>query len=106
MKRDTECQLSILKEMEENKEFFYVVGGPVIGWKAEDEKRWYHLQLLVDEGLVTEESSYGYRLTAMGHDALDLHRKGLIQRAIDELGNIGLAVLVETAKDFFHRKID
>lgn len=28
MKRDTECQLSILKEMEENKEFSYVVGRP------------------------------------------------------------------------------
>ena len=98
MKRDTEYQLEILKEMEENEDPFYVASPPTFGMNEERVKKWHHLQLLDDEGLVIKEGSGGYRLTAMGHDALDLHRKGLIKRAIEKSGDVGLTVLIDTAK--------
>lgn len=74
MKRDPEYQFSLLKEMEAHDEWHYTVGGPVMNWDKEDEKKWYHLQLLMDEGLVTYDPDCDYRLTSKGHDLLDLHR--------------------------------
>lgn len=100
MKRDIEYQIDLLKKEEEKDGPLFTVWALNID-KANDEefKYWYHLQLLKDEGLITQlGKSNHYRLTAKGHDALDLHRQGLIKRAIDEMGNVGLVALIEGAK--------
>lgn len=98
MKRDTKYQLTLLNEIEEYDGALYEVSPPTAVAKEERVKKWQHLQLLVDEDLVEKRSDYTYRLTAMGHDALDLHRKGLIEKAVKKSGDIGLAILADVAK--------
>lgn len=97
MKRDIEYQLVLLKEIEESVDAIYLFP-QTFGMDEEDQKKWQHLQLLVDEGLVEKLSDHGYRLAALGYDALDLNRKGHIKSAIEKSGDIGLAILIKVAK--------
>ena len=96
MNRDIEYQLNLLKKMEEADDSVYIAVA-AYGMDEEQQKEINHLQLLVDEGLVAKVGDHMYRLTAMGHNALDLHRKGLIKRAIEKTGDVAWPVLIETA---------
>lgn len=100
MKRDTKYQIDLLKEIEDYADAIYMFA-QTFGMDEESQKKWQHLQLLADEGLVEKLSDHGYRLKALGHDVLDMHREGLIEKAIDKLGDakdIGWIALIETVK--------
>ncbi len=47
----------------------------VLDADAEELKLDHHLDLLMDEGLVAKKGKHGYRLTPLGHDAVEAIEK-------------------------------
>lgn len=44
---------------------------PDLNPSEEVSKRLHHLELMIDQGMVTRPSQYSYRLTSLGHDAAE-----------------------------------
>lgn len=73
MQRDPEYLREILFEMEESADDFLILT-QAFGMGPDERKRWYHVQLLCDTGLVTQISDSGFRLTSQGYDFVDAVR--------------------------------
>ncbi|MGB3316186.1 MAG: hypothetical protein WBB85_17425 [Albidovulum sp.] len=70
MKRERDRIRNLLLRLEGEPQGFLIVAGLL---NASDEERAdeYHLKLMADEGLVVETDEAVWRLTALGHDAVE-----------------------------------
>ena len=70
MKRDKDFLRTILLEMQES-EIGFILHELVLSPSEHEKKLDHHLDLLIDEGLVSRKGKHGFRLTAVGHDAVE-----------------------------------
>ena len=110
MKRDNEYLRDLLLEIEESEEHLYLVV-MTLGAGLDQEKKWFHVQLLCDQGYLFQESKRAYRLTAQGLDFIESVRdEGIWNRtkaAIGETGgNVTLEILSSLARGFLKKKIE
>ncbi len=66
MRRDNDYLRDLLREMVEDDDYLHALGGALED--DDGEKREYHLDLLVDAGLLQESNSGVYRVTNYGQD--------------------------------------
>ncbi|MGV6839128.1 MAG: DUF2513 domain-containing protein [Planktomarina sp.] len=95
MRRDPEFLKDLLIEMEESpKRIFFVP--KYLSMSDEHLKKLYHTELCVDQGLVTQVSDAGYRLTSQGHDFIQaIKDKNRWSQIKDAIVNYGLPHAVE-----------
>ncbi|MFV2053911.1 DUF2513 domain-containing protein [Aliiroseovarius sp. YM-037] len=73
MKRNLDLIRDILFALEESDDWQFIE--TCDGDEADDEDaRAYHRRLMMDQGLLTRQGKYGYRMTSAGHDYLDAIR--------------------------------
>ncbi|WP_372839710.1 hypothetical protein [Phaeovulum sp.] len=70
MKRDRERIRDLLVRLENDQNGVIIIGG-VLNASVEEITDEYHLKLMADEGLVVETHHSGWRLTSIGHDAVE-----------------------------------
>ena len=105
MKRDLGYMRTILLEYEAEPSFL-VVERLTLGMDAAVQKRWQHVQLLCDAGLLHAVKETTFRITNEGHDFLDSIRDDrLWTRVKDRIaqhgGNWTMDVLKAVALDIF-----
>lgn len=74
MKRDRDFARELLLKMQGSREGF-ISHALVLDADDEELKLDHHLDLLMDEGLVAKKGKYGFRLTPLGHDAVEAIEK-------------------------------
>ncbi len=93
MKRDVEYMIELLRKFEENNHHLLFFPPDI----SLNQKKYQHLLLLCDEGLVEQVSDSGYRITGSGHDFLDSIGKNRLdeikEEMKDEYGNTPLEVI-------------
>ena len=101
MKRDQELIRSLLFKYEDAAEWLLDAPGVVQDPDEEEEREAYHVELMVDAGLLTYVSEYTMRLTSKGHDYLDAIRDDGIWKKTKEgaaaVGGATLGIMVEIA---------
>ncbi|MGB0900197.1 DUF2513 domain-containing protein [Halocynthiibacter sp.] len=86
MKRDDDFLRDLLFEFEEQKDWLILVP-EWLGMPEDERRKQYHVLLLSDAGLVVGVGNSTYRLTAGGHDYLDVIRN----EAVWERTKVGIA---------------
>ncbi len=74
MKRDRDYTRELLLEMQSSRSGI-ILHELVLRPSDEELKLDHHLDLLMDEGLVARKGQHGYRLTPLGHDAVEAIEK-------------------------------
>ncbi|WP_375688807.1 hypothetical protein [Pseudooceanicola sp. LIPI14-2-Ac024] len=74
MKRDRDYMRDLMLEMQNSRTGF-VHHVLILNPSEEDLRRDHHLDLLMDEGLVARKDKGAYRLTPIGHDAVEAIEK-------------------------------
>ena len=112
MKRDNDYLRNLLFEIEDDSGYATFV--PLsISMSDDVKKRYYHVQLLCDEGLLVklnEKETSGYRLTSQGHDFIEAVRdKGIWEKTKETVaetgGNATMEILKTLAQGFLKKKI-
>lgn len=108
-KRDDDLIRSLLLEMEASDE--WLRDCPLtLGIGDDDEKEYYHLQLLRDQGFVEAvgRSADTYRMTAQGYDFLDAVRDDGIWRKTKsgaaQIGGVTLDILKDIAVGYVRKE--
>ena len=98
MQRDNDYIRSLLFEIENRDESIFLFVRHM-GQSYDEEKMWYHLQLLCDSGFLFQENESAYRLTAEGHDFIESIRDEGIwnqtQSAVAETGGTATLELIK-----------
>ena len=111
VKRDDELVKQLLIEMEDSTEavHFYGLSGPDFD---EGERKYYHLRLMQDAGLVEESGRHGcnWRMTNAGHDFVGLIRDAgmwakMKERAAQVVPSYGLKLLYEVGNALARQKL-
>lgn len=93
MRRDNDYLRDLLFSIEDDQDWVVVVVQH-LSMSEEENKKYYHVQLLADAGLVTSVGQYAYRLTSSGHDFLDAIRSDTVWRKTkDGASKIGGATI-------------
>lgn len=105
MRRDPDVIRKLLLDMEASDHWLFVVDAEG-GDGSEPE---YHLHLLMDEGLVTWQGKYAYRMTAAGHDFVEAIRNDTVwnrtKEAAANVGGVTLGFLGEIAKGYIRSEL-
>ena len=105
MRRDNDYLRDLLREMVEDDDYLHALGGAL----EDDEKREYHLDLLVDAGLLQESNSGVYRVTNYGQDFYALTLKSDVwekaKNAAAAVGGGTLQVLFSVAEGYVKQKL-
>ncbi|QPH52809.1 DUF2513 domain-containing protein [Pontivivens ytuae] len=107
MKRDEDYLRELLTEFESSSDFI-VLSSLTLGASLEEKKRYYHIELLCDAGLMLPVGETSYRLTSQGHDFLEAvrsesrwskikHRAGSVTLPI--LYDVSVALLKEEVRN-------
>ncbi len=105
MKRDPSYMREILLEYEASTSSD-VMERDFLGMRGSDQKRFHHVQLLCDAGLLERISQSVFRLTNQGHDFLDSIRdegrwKKVMDRIAEHGGDWTMEVLKTVALNIF-----
>ena len=109
MKRDNEYLRELLFKIESTDDDLFFV--PLtLGMAPEERKEHYHVQLLCDEGYMTQINDHAYRLTSEGHDFIGAIRDDGIwentKKAVAETGgNATIEMLKSIALGLLKTKI-
>ncbi len=109
MKRDDDYLRELLMEIESHGRCLFLVIR-TMGLGVQEEKKWFHAQLLCDQGYLYPESDVAYRLTAQGCEFLDSIRDEGVwnktKRTVAETGgNATLEIIKNLASGFLKKKI-
>ena len=71
-----------------------------MGQSYDEEKKWYHLQLLSDSGYLIQENESAYGLAAEGHDFIESIRdEGIWNQTKSAVAETGGTATLELIKD-------
>lgn len=109
MKRDDDYLRELLMEIESHEHCLFLVIR-TMGRGSPQEEKWFHAQLLCDQGYLFQESDSAYRLTAQGCEFLDSIRDEGVwsktKQAVAETGgNATLEITKNLASGFLKKKI-
>ncbi len=109
MKRDNDYLRELLFEFE-NADSWSIFFPQTYGMSDEAVKKYYHIQLLYDDGYLVEDNDDLYRLTSQGHDFIESIRdKGIweeTKEAVAETGgNATLEILKAVATGLLKKKL-
>lgn len=110
MRRDEDLVRSLMFQAEANEDWRLAEAGAVLlSPSPEENRRAYHLHLLVDAGLFAQVGKGIFRLTNAGHDWLDAVRDDTIwnrtKNAADRVGGVGLQLLSSIATGFVKQQL-
>ena len=98
MKRDNDYLRELLFKIEGD-ESRLKVGPAPYGQSEEQEKEYYHLQLLCDAEYLIQTAKMTYRLTNQGHDFIESIRdKGIWEKTKEAVAESGGSVTLEMIK--------
>jgi hypothetical protein len=75
MKRDRDYLRALLIEFEDSQDGTVLLGLAKLNPSDDERKKFHHVKLLVDEGLIKQDGEYMFRITALGHDAAEAIRE-------------------------------
>ncbi|MCD1621075.1 DUF2513 domain-containing protein [Salipiger manganoxidans] len=112
MKRDDELVKQLLIEMEDSTEAVHFYGLSDPDEADGGERKYYHLRLMQDAGLVEESGRHGcnWRMTNAGHDFVGLIRDAgmwakMKERAAQVVPSYGLKLLYEVGHALARQKL-
>lgn len=98
MKREPDRIRKLLLDYEASEEWLFAADEDLT---EENEKDYYHILLLCDEGLMTRHAPHTFRLTAQGHSFIEATRDDTIWSKTKEgarkIGGATLAMMAELA---------
>ena len=98
MQRDNDYIRSLLFEIENGDESLFLFARHM-GQSYDEEKKWYHLQLLCDSGYLIQENESAYRLAAEGHDFIESIRdEGIWNQTKSAVAETGGTATLELIK--------
>ncbi|WP_337267874.1 DUF2513 domain-containing protein [Oryzifoliimicrobium ureilyticus] len=107
MKRDDEFIRKILLDLEDSAEIS-ILAGLEVGPDEDEEKLFYHLQLLCDAGLMVEMQRSVFRMTNQGHDFVAAVRtEGIWNKTkagASQLGGVTLGILKDIAVSYLKQE--
>ena len=108
MSRDNELVRELLLEAERDSPKS-IMCAMTLNPSEEMENRWYHLQLLCDQGLMTHRGRSFYRLTNDGHDFAEAIKSNKIwsktKQAVGDAGGTTIDILKQVAVGYLKQEI-
>ena len=108
MKRDDDYIRELLVNYEAEGEWLLMMPGDVMGVPIEEWRERYHIELMMDIGLLTNFGEGTFRLTAAGHDFLDAIREDTnwnrTKAVAAKAGGAGLGLMRDIALGYIRQK--
>ena len=109
MQRDNEYIRELLFEIEQQDDCWILVIR-TLNDSNQDKRKWYHIQLLCDDGCLIEINDSAYRLTSQGHDFIESIRdNGIWEKTKNVVaesgGNATFEIVKALAYAFLRKKI-
>lgn len=110
MRRDDDLIRSLMFQAEKHDDWHLIeTGALVMNPTPEENKRAYHIHLLVDAGLFAQVGNGVFRLTNSGHDWLDAVRDETIwnrtKDVASRVGGVGLDMLATIATGYVKQRL-
>jgi len=101
VKRDKDLIRELLFQCEQAEEWLHMLEGDTLGASLEERRRGYHVELMMDEGLLAPVGAGTYRVTSFGHDYLDAIRSDTVwtktKAGAAQVGGMTLGMIKELA---------
>jgi Hypothetical protein (DUF2513) len=108
VKRDDDYIRELLFGFEAESEWLFIMPGETTDASNDERRERYHIEIMMDIGLLTYFGTSTFRLTAAGHDFLDAIRDDTNWNRTKEVaakaGGVGLGLMRDIALGFIRQK--
>nr|WP_309501304.1 DUF2513 domain-containing protein [uncultured Roseovarius sp.] len=109
MKRDRDFIRDLLFRYEDDDDWLHLMVGDTSGATEDERRENYHMQLMMDEGLLVQVGSASFRMTSYGHDYLEAIRDDTVwdkaKKSTAKAGGASLRLIYDVASAILKQKV-